>query len=363
MTFETSIKEGGMGSPKNWGKLPSPVVRVYDVARPLLVEKDQDTQLVVLPQPPVLSPSEDARQKVFVNCTESGGWYVLSEQRYPGVTQMASTAKCYSRGLIDEDDDELWEADATSSARSDLVGIHSLDTFGQRLATPLPISGPPVFQHPVDTVDAPEEPLLIEPPAQSTSSRMLAFKPTVFLGMFLGFILACFWFRESLLEKLNMSLAKTYPQKLDIALQKPAQPGLAEEEPAEKPAINEAPQERKSVRFDTPTQEMEEDDKSEEVLNGEAIGSDAAVIPAAASVASTTDVVEAQIEPVKPKKKAHRGQRGGKKKKKKTSGEEAEEELDRAVEDAKQIGKESFSIQPESQTIGPVNELDGGTVV
>src|SRR5256885_142668 len=75
-------------------KFSSPVVRVFDIARP--VERNtRDIPLVVLPQP---LPTDDDDQSpsfisrrglVFVNTTESGGWYAMSENSYPLVTGSA----------------------------------------------------------------------------------------------------------------------------------------------------------------------------------------------------------------------------------------------------------------------------------
>ena len=64
-------------------KLSSPVVRVFDVARPLDLQEEKDTQLIVLPQP--VAPIDDIFFNGFSDCnriflihTESGGWYAMS---------------------------------------------------------------------------------------------------------------------------------------------------------------------------------------------------------------------------------------------------------------------------------------------
>jgi serine/threonine-protein kinase/endoribonuclease IRE1 len=93
-------------------KFASPVVRVFDVVRPQGVES-QDIPLVLLPQPVAPRIAKSQIEDVFVNCTETGSWYALSESSYPSVTDGATTAQCY------HDADQSFEA-------AGLVGVHSL---------------------------------------------------------------------------------------------------------------------------------------------------------------------------------------------------------------------------------------------
>lgn len=108
-------------------KLSSPVVRVFDVARPLEVDEG-DQELVILPQPRPMD-FEDTyaisdKNRIFVNHTASGGWFAMSEDSYPRVTDRAKTAPCY--------DDEWREMTYTSQAISlaqrqeGFVGVHAL---------------------------------------------------------------------------------------------------------------------------------------------------------------------------------------------------------------------------------------------
>ncbi|KAF2092795.1 kinase-like protein [Rhizodiscina lignyota] len=81
--------------PRNQNKLSAPVVRVFDVARH--VEADpNEASLVILPQPSLRFEETSQNPHIFVNCTESGGWYAMSEQKYPFVTSSAKDAQCYS---------------------------------------------------------------------------------------------------------------------------------------------------------------------------------------------------------------------------------------------------------------------------
>ncbi|KAL9634857.1 MAG: hypothetical protein Q9164_003832 [Protoblastenia rupestris] len=125
-------------------KLSSPVVRVFDVARPLATD-EQDPQLIVLPQPvgPIdneaIYGSLNSRNRIFVNHTEAGGWFAMSENTYPLVTGRAKEAQCYDKDWLE------W----TSSARTlslakrqeGFVGVHALSEFETRRGSPLTLSG------------------------------------------------------------------------------------------------------------------------------------------------------------------------------------------------------------------------------
>jgi len=85
-------------------KFSSPVVRVFDVVRPR-DDMSSDASLVILQQPTPPStfdkrniPSEDTTFNVWVNCTDNGNWYALSEENYPMVTEDAPAAGYYEQG-------------------------------------------------------------------------------------------------------------------------------------------------------------------------------------------------------------------------------------------------------------------------
>jgi serine/threonine-protein kinase/endoribonuclease IRE1 len=132
------------------GKIPrftqifdTPVARVFDVVRPL-DNHDESTNLVLLSRPtdsPLLSSAEEWRneiqraERVFVNKTEAGGWYAMSELSYPGITSGAAPAS------------STWNYDALpldlDGELDEIVGVHTLS--GHESTTPgrLTISGPP----------------------------------------------------------------------------------------------------------------------------------------------------------------------------------------------------------------------------
>ena len=125
-------------------KLSSPVVRVFDVARPLNVD-DQDLQLIVLPQPvgPLDSEVYDtfsAKKRIFVNRTETGGWFAMSENTYPLVTGKAKAAQCYDRDWVEMTTSR--QSLTLAQRQEGFIGVHALSELEPRQASGLTISGP-----------------------------------------------------------------------------------------------------------------------------------------------------------------------------------------------------------------------------
>ena len=135
-------------------KFSSPVAQVFDVARPA----DDDSlaaPLIILPQPsaPMFlgHPEYGALDRVFVNCTEAGSWYALSEYHYPLVTKGVADALC----LDERYRHRMLELKNTSDLgfRLALSGVHDLAMVGQSShGVTIPLIGGP-----------PEEPLIAAP--------------------------------------------------------------------------------------------------------------------------------------------------------------------------------------------------------
>lgn len=135
-------------------KLSSPVVRVFDVARPM-EPGTRDPELVILPQP--IGPIEneelynnlDDRNRIFVNHTETGGWYAMSESTYPFVTGGAARAQCYNKDWLEM----TFPSQALSLAQRQkaLVGVHSISEIETKPRSFMTISGPPPFEGINDT--------------------------------------------------------------------------------------------------------------------------------------------------------------------------------------------------------------------
>lgn len=139
-------------------KLPSPVARVFDVARPLETDK-RDQQLIILPQP--VGPLDNEyrhsafndRNRIFINHTEAGGWFALSENTYPLVTGRAKLAQCY---------DKTWQESismkpslSAAQHREAFVGVHDIAESGAWRGSGLTISAPSPEADAVDNEDAP----------------------------------------------------------------------------------------------------------------------------------------------------------------------------------------------------------------
>ncbi|KAL8713585.1 MAG: hypothetical protein Q9220_002447 [cf. Caloplaca sp. 1 TL-2023] len=150
-------------------KLSSPVVRVFDVARPLDVE-EKDPQLIILPQPvgPIdkenLYNSFANHNRIFVNHTEAGGWFAMSETSYPLVTGRAKTARCYDPEWLDV----FFSHQSVSLAKrqESFVGVHSLANRESWQGSGLTISGPP--SEAIDRVSTGDN--AVTAPLQSVSS-------------------------------------------------------------------------------------------------------------------------------------------------------------------------------------------------
>ncbi|EEQ32656.1 bifunctional endoribonuclease/protein kinase ire1 [Microsporum canis] len=126
-------------------RFSSPVARVFDVARPLSSD-ESDTPLAILSQPPSTndygSAGLDNREsRVFINCTDTGGWYAMSELTYPLVTGRARIADCYDRDFLSQDR-PLMSLDLAQQ-KAILVGVHSLAEPSANFHPNIPsISGP-----------------------------------------------------------------------------------------------------------------------------------------------------------------------------------------------------------------------------
>ncbi|KAL1961672.1 hypothetical protein VTN77DRAFT_1347 [Rasamsonia byssochlamydoides] len=172
-----------MERPRYTQRFSSPVVRVFDVARPINVESpDSPTPLVLLPQPleppdPDFATSPDMEQRVYIDCTDAGGWYAMSESTYPLVTGRAAMAQCYEKDFF-QDGQSLLSLDLARQ-REALAGVHALnehpargDNRGSRRRTIHSIAGPSAAREqsnatPRDVARAPSN--LISPPALRNS--------------------------------------------------------------------------------------------------------------------------------------------------------------------------------------------------
>ncbi|KAI9832417.1 MAG: hypothetical protein M1819_004406 [Sarea resinae] len=131
-------------------KLVSPVAQIFDVARPLNSEA-RDASLVILPQPviplegfEINDGSLDHGKRIFINSTESGGWFAMSEDNYPLVIGGAALAPCcsndWSAGISG------WDMSDQPKSRHNLVGVHYISKHEGLRNTFATISGPEIEQ-------------------------------------------------------------------------------------------------------------------------------------------------------------------------------------------------------------------------
>ena len=126
-------------------KLSSPVVRVFDVARPLSVE-ERDPQLIILQQPigPIDSDYKynafNNRNRIFVNHTEAGGWFAMSENTYPLVTGRARHARCYDKQWLESR--AAKQSLSVAQRHETFVGVHDISELEAWRGSGLTISAP-----------------------------------------------------------------------------------------------------------------------------------------------------------------------------------------------------------------------------
>ncbi|KAJ5670814.1 Serine/threonine-protein kinase ppk4 [Penicillium maclennaniae] len=120
-----------MDRPRYTQRFSSPVARVFDVIRPANKDApDASTPLVLLSQPlqppdPDYGPLDERDMRVFIDSTNAGGWYALSEETYPLVTGTAHMAPVYDKDFF-----------PPGQQRDALAGVHSLN--GPRIVPPIP---------------------------------------------------------------------------------------------------------------------------------------------------------------------------------------------------------------------------------
>lgn len=310
-------------TPKYRHKFGSPVARVFDIARPLL-STTLDTPLVILPQP--LNPTFDEEDKtnIFVNCTNNGSWYAMSESLYPLVTRGANTAQCAKQDWsfkLPHGEDSF-----AAHLKEVLVGVHPLaieevlpqvPRIGGSIGLPTIGEGDEENRSaPIGHVPAlPGTPFFQEPLQGS-------YRLTTIFIMFLVALTTTFWYKKApslkalafsardgdvlLTPRPGVSRTASIADVPVVAVD-----GQAKELPNNTDALP------NGVRFTEP-------EKAESEINDE---------PAQA-------IVE---DKPKAKKKAHRGARGGKKEAKRRQTASGEDEVNEALEE----GKKEVSIKPD----------------
>jgi serine/threonine-protein kinase/endoribonuclease IRE1 len=129
-----------MDRPRYTQRFSSPVARVFDVVRPANKDTpDASTPLVLLSQPlqppdPDYGTLDERDMRVFIDSTNAGGWYALSEETYPLVTGRAQMAPVYDKDFFRRGQSLM--SLTPSQQRDALAGVHSLN--GPRIVPPIP---------------------------------------------------------------------------------------------------------------------------------------------------------------------------------------------------------------------------------
>lgn len=321
-------------------KFTSPVARVFDVVRPAEIETSNDAALVLLPQP--IGPAGGdvfSEDKIFVNCTESGSWYAMSEKMYPTVTDGASNAVCYTDSLSDE---AFMSGLTLPKQRAKLVGVHPLSpitderqsifTIGS--SQDYPTIGSGSVERINDTVAAVQQK---RPVLDNILLAVLSVFAVFGLFALVGQVPSAKKIILPWIRSLNKE-SQSIPQKPDVQ-EAQAQPDIIQETLVP----THAPQERK-VRFPEPAEEtvFSKDDSSD---SDKVDGNDNDT-PTPAKDAQPNSQAQENGTPTKPKKKATRGVRGGRKTK-----EKRQEQLEKLQRGRQEPNSDKENSSPTTETV------------
>lgn len=301
-------------------KFNSPVARVFDVVRPSDLETAVDAALVLLPQP--IGPAGGdifSEDKVFVNCTEGGSWYAMSEKMYPTVTDGASNAVVYADSLSD---DVFIDTLSLPKQRAKLVGIHPLSPISEEKQSIFTIGSsqdyPTIGTGPIDGINDTHV-AVYQKRAWSDNLLLAVLSFLAIFGLF-ALVGQVPMARKTLLpwlRSLNKEI-QAIPQKpyVQQAQAEPDVPQPPDEVPLKPTAAK--PTTTKQVRFPEPAEETvfakDDDSESDKVPAEEQDGLET---PKATATMGTDGQLQDNVTPTKPKKKATRGVRGGRKTKEK----------------------------------------------
>ncbi|KAK7734426.1 bifunctional endoribonuclease/protein kinase ire1 [Botryosphaeria dothidea] len=318
------------------GKFDSPVVRVYDIVRPFHANS-RDDSLVLLPQPPGPATVQEYQHDIFVNCTENGSWYAMSETSYPAVTDGASQALCYTLNWNDFTTVN-WQAQQ-GSLKPLLVGVHSLSYT----AHPMPMIGGAEDVLPIDAPGEPDPAETEIPPPKPSISQAPVWPLSIWtfvvatLFLILGASLSGDW-KKTLHKPLqNFKFNAPHPPPMRSEVPQIEVPESQSERPVEQPA------EERKVRFQMGGEEITVPGEEAPSVNGTDGNSQSSGTPARTDSPQPGEEGENGQETPK-KKKAHRGQRGGRKRNKNRKNNNAEsegEETEKIVANVSKFGEDS----------------------
>lgn len=369
-----------MDRPRYTQRFSSPVVRVFDVARPVSADSSNDpTPLILLSQPlqppdPDYGTLDDRDERVFIDYTEGGGWYAMSEATYPLVTGRAKMAQCYEKDYLRHG--QPLTSLTPRQQQDALAGVHSLN-------------GPRVVRRHIPSISGPSSADMSNdtPRELIYSSSDLALPPAlrhstiirkgwdnaidIFVTLLLLFFGTFIWFnshhiQELAKQKLDLkNIMASYGQPMSTPptpivegphLKREASPNRMANLTVDMNVSDEQPQGGDSTPRPKKSQNSLAPDTTPRVrIREPSQGPD-----------GDDDVDELNLQDgEKPKKKARRGRRGGKnhrRGKKPNSDSESRDPADRVVEEVNKLQPQS-RLEPDVQLTRTVSheimEMDG----
>ncbi|KAE8441159.1 hypothetical protein EG329_005815 [Mollisiaceae sp. DMI_Dod_QoI] len=366
-------------APKFLHKLSSPVVRVFDVAKPW--GDNSDPQLVILPQPTPPSIEDEVTisrraASVFLNHTEDGSWFAMSGKTYPWAVQGSRQAQVNQQGWIDHR--PQWDVMNNVQLSEALVGLHSIE--GAKSERLLTISAPLAENNQSEESFADNTLALLPDP---TWFQRLQSLPKLAANSLLEFVKNPFWIIILVIvvfsnqrEIRSWVGRHTGGKGLARMVEAPYVKGISDvdrlpEIPEDEEIRLPVPEEPRAVIVEENAQNKESIDEwqaAEKDLSGSKLE-----VPGEDKTAAS---------PEKEKKKAHRGRRGGVKHKKgRATSQGASEDgtatpipkppptVDDAVRDAQNMGQQP-KMEPDIVTIsgnpaevsGPIIQIGALTV-
>ncbi|KAJ9157544.1 Serine/threonine-protein kinase ppk4 [Pleurostoma richardsiae] len=359
--FDFTRKEG---APPLFGEnFPSPVARVFDVARPWDARDGSNPELVILPQPP--PPAEDdsiaqlRSNSIFLNQTEAGSWYALSGRSYPLILD-APAAQVSRWNWWDRD--QSWDVLSDIQVKKALVGTHSLGNAwraakqqpptlpGGSITPQDPTEDPENESVPTMPTPLPEPPTIIDKvktiPQVAADSVVDFVKNPIMIILFVTFF---FYYRK---EFGRWAKGKS---KDILAPESKSDPvDDSPESDVVQPREATAEDVAKAKSFETVDPEQPAPASGESVEEGSA----SVLLEPDSGDAPSPESADGSAVPEKEKKKTHRGRRGGvrhRKGKKRENSLSREDEppvqsVQEAVDNAKKLGDQP-RLEPDILTV------------
>ncbi|KAI3550583.1 hypothetical protein CSPX01_01633 [Colletotrichum filicis] len=374
----------------------SPVVKVFDVCRPVGLEPLSNPDLIVLPQPvPPAKDDSNARirsQRIFVNQTDMGNWYALSGRSYPLILD-APVAKTSSPDWLQLA--QPWGKLNETQRVGAMVGTHYMDgVIRGKIYQPPSLPGRaeasdavvdpeshPVLPTTVPHDDPVETPTIVNKvksiPHHVSNSVIDFFSNPVLIVLIVSVL---FYYQKDLRRWYKTKTTKWYmrdevasdtedmgadatPEQTvhdeipPSAPQRAAAPLVPEEPVADKKPVSED-----GVPSVEPAPEKEKDDDKMPIADPSAPGTE---------TQTSATPPEPGTPEVKKKKPAHRGRRGGTKHRKGKKREEMSQSRDdeprasveEAVNKAKKLGVQATGLEPDVMTMTNDMQTVGESII